>query len=296
MLVVVLARLLAVVLAMLLVGAGVIVGRDRLVRTRHEYRQRFEAVAPYLGLLVVVLVANKVARDIGPGISWVIGLNVTPYIHRLDGLLLWPLYRESTPQVVVWLQSHGTPELTAYFSFVYVFGYVFLLVFPLVAYFSLADPRPIRRAIVAYGANYLIGVLCYVVFIAYGPRNLIAGQVEGLLFTQYTQYQFLTAEVNDPTNVFPSLHTSMAVTAALLAWTTREQYPRWPPVAAVLAVSVALSTMYLGIHWATDVVFGIALGWVSVRIGRRMEETPPDVRRFGARLRSRLGALPSHVR
>ena len=296
MLLAVVAQLLAVVLAMLLVGLGVVVGRDRLVRTRHEYRQRLEAVAPYLGLLVVVLVANKVARDIGPGIAWVIGLNVTPFIHRVDGLLLWPLYRGSTPQVVVWLQSHGTPELTAYFSFVYVFGYVFLLVFPLVAYFSLADPRPIRRAIVAYGANYLIGVLCYVAFIAYGPRNLIAGQVEGLLFTQYTQYQFLTAEVNDPTNVFPSLHTSMAVTAALLAWTTREQYPLWTPVAAVLAVSVALSTMYLGIHWATDVVFGIVLGWVSVRIGRRMEETPPGVRGAGGRLRSRLGALSSRIR
>ena len=176
MLLVVLAQLLAVVLTMLLVGLGVIVGRDRLVRTRREYRQRLEAVAPYLGLLAVVLVANKIARDIGPGISWLIGLNVTPFIHRVDGLLLWPLYRGSAPQVVVWLQSHSTPELTAYFSFVYVFGYVFLLVFPLVAYFSLADPRPIRRAIVAYGANYLIGVLCYIVFIAYGPRNLIAGR------------------------------------------------------------------------------------------------------------------------
>ena len=96
--------------------------------------------------------------------------------------------------------------------------------------------------------------------------------------------------------MFPSLHTSMSVTAALLAWTTREQYPLWPPVAAVLAVSVCLSTMYLGIHWATDVVFGIALGWVSVRIGRHMEETPPDVRGFGSRLRSRLGALPSRIR
>jgi membrane-associated phospholipid phosphatase len=293
MLLVVIGQVLAVVLAMLLVASGVIVGRERLARTRREYRDRLESVAPYLGLLAVVLVANKVARDVGPGISWLIGLNVTPYIHRLDGLLLWPVYPESTPQVVVWLQSNGSPELTAYFSFVYVFGYVFLLVFPLLSYFALRDPTPLRRTVVAYGANYLIGVLCYVVFIAYGPRNLIASDVEGLLFTQYTQFQFLTASVNHQTNVFPSLHTSMAVTAALLAWTTREEYPLWLPVAAVLAVSVALSTMYLGIHWATDVVFGVALAWVSVRIGRRLEDTPPDLGAVRQGARGALGRLPS---
>jgi membrane-associated phospholipid phosphatase len=296
MLFVVLGQVLAVVAAMLLVTTGVVVGRERLVRTRYEYRERFSSVAPYFGLLAVVLVANKVARDIGPGISWLIGLNVTPYIHRLDGLLLWPLYGSSAPQVVVWLQARASPELTAYFSFVYVFGYVFLLVFPVVAYFALRDPKPIRRTVVAYGANYVIGVVCYVLFIAYGPRNVIAGDVEGLLFTQYTQFQFLTASVNHQTNVFPSLHTSMAVTAALLAWTTREEYPLWVPVAAVLAVSVALSTMYLGIHWATDVVFGIALGWASVRIGRRMEDTPPEFDGVRRRLRAVLRRLQTGSR
>ncbi len=293
MLPVVAGQVLAVVAAMLLVASVVIVGRDRLARTRREYRRRLASVAPYLGLLGVVLVANKIARDVGPGVSWLIGVNVTPLIHRLDGLLLWPVSPDSTPQVVVWLQSHGSPRLTAYFSFVYVFGYAFLLLFPLVSYFALRDPRPLRRTVVAYGANYLIGVGCYLIFVAYGPRNLIASDVEGLLFTQYTQFQFLTASVNHQTNVFPSLHTSLSVTAALLAWTTREEYPLWTPVAAVLAVSVALSTMYLGIHWATDVIVGAVLGWVSVRIGRRLEETPPglDAVRRGAR--GALGRLPS---
>ena len=293
MLGVVAGRVLAVVAAMLLVASGVIVGRDRLARTRREYRRRLASVAPYLGPLAVVLLANKFARDVGPGISWLVGLNVTPLVHRLDGLLLWPVYPESTPQFVVWLQSHGSPRLTTYFSFVYVFGYVFLLTFPLVAYLALPDARPLRRTVVAYAANYLVGVGCYVAFVAYGPRNLIAGDVEGLLFTQYTQYQFLTASVNHQTNVFPSLHTSLSVTAALLAWTTREEYPPWPPIAAVLAVSVAVSTMYLGIHWATDVVFGAVLGWASVRIGRRFEETPPSLDAVRRGARGALGRLPS---
>ena len=270
-------QLVAIVALLLVVGITVIVGRDRIAETRRAYRQRFAAVAPYAGLLAVVLVANKVARDIGPDVSELVGVRITASLRSIDSQLLWPLYPEDTPEIVVWLQSMATAEFTAYFAFVYVYGYVFLLVFPLVAYFALPSPEPLRRTMVAYGANYLLGVICYVVFIAYGPRNLIIEQVDQLLYTQYTQYQFVTNAVNDETNVFPSLHTSMAVTAALLAWTTRDEYPLWVPVAAVLAVSVCIATMYLGIHWATDVIFGIVLAWISVTIGTRFEGTPPSL-------------------
>ena len=288
--------MLLVITAMLVVSTVVLVGRGRLAETRREFRQRFGAVMPYVGLLAVVLVANKVARDIGPELSWLIGFRITGQLQNIDGRLLWPAYPNDTPQLVAWLQSMATPELTAYFAFIYVYGYVFLLVFPLVAYFSLSRPEPLRRAIVAYGANYVLGVICYVIFIAYGPRNIIVGEAEALLYNHYTQYQFVTNAVNDETNVFPSLHTSMAVTAALLAWTTRKEYPIWVPISAVLAVSVVISTMYLGIHWGTDVVFGIALAWISVGIGKRFEDSPPAVGWFRARLGAVADAIPDRTR
>jgi len=63
------------------------------------------------------------------------------------------------------------------------------------------------------------------------------------------EYQYLTREVNTSTNVFPSLHTSLSATVAAFAWQTRSEFPKWLPVAVVLAASVAISTMYLGIHW-----------------------------------------------
>jgi membrane-associated phospholipid phosphatase len=295
-LVFVVGQLVGSVVLLLAFTTVIVVGRDRIVETRREYRQRFAAAAPYVGLLGVVLVANKIARDIGPDLSWLVGIRITGWLERIDGLLLWPFFPDDTPQAVVWLQSMATPELTAYFSFVYVYGYVYLLVFPLVAYFALSRPEPLRRTIVAYGTNYLVGVLCYVVFVAYGPRNLLAEQAEGLLFSQYTQYQFVTDAVNHETNVFPSLHTSMAVTAALLAWTTREEYPLWVPVAVALAVSVVVSTMYLGIHWATDAIFGALLAWVSVRVGTRFEETPPTLDGARRRFSTLLSVISGRTR
>jgi membrane-associated phospholipid phosphatase len=293
MLLQVVSQLLGIILLMLVGATLVFVGRERLARTRSEYRDRFTAVAPYVGLLGIVLVANKVARDIGPDLSYLVGIRITSTLQQIDGLILWPLFGAETPQFVRWLQTMATPELTAYFSFIYIYGYVFLLVFPLIAYFALPNPEPLRRTMVAYGANYLIGVLCYIIFIAYAPWNTI---LDSLLYTEYSQYQFITTEVNDETNVFPSLHTSMAVTAAHLAWLSRDEYPTWAPVAAVLAVSVLIATMYLGIHWATDVIFGIMLGYVSVRIGVYMEDTPPSLENIRSRANGLWSAIPGRSR
>ncbi len=290
------AQVAGVVLLCLVVASVTIVGRDRLRKARQTYRERLAAAVPYVGLLVPLLIANKLVREIGPEISWLVGIRLTGWLQTVDGLLLWPLYPEETPQMVVWLQSMATPALTAYFSSVYVYGYVFLLVFPIVAYISLPRLEPFRRTVIAYGANYFIGVICYLIFIAYGPRNLLVEQAEGLLFTQHTQYQFITAAVNHETNVFPSLHTSMSVTVALLAWSTRDEYPLWAPIATVLAASVVVSTMYLAIHWATDVIFGIGLGWLSVVIGHQFEDWQPTLTGFKIRLTGIRNAIRSRQR
>jgi membrane-associated phospholipid phosphatase len=72
--------------------------------------------------------------------------------------------------------------------------------------------------------------------------------------------------VRDPAGIFPSLHASLSTTVAILAWESRAVYPRWVVVALPLAAGVGFATMYLGIHWALDVVGGICLGVVSVTI------------------------------
>ncbi|MFC7155090.1 phosphatase PAP2 family protein [Halomarina halobia] len=250
----VLASVVVVSGAMLVIASLTIIGVNRLVETARDVRRRLRAAAPGLGLLVAVLLVNKIARDYGPEVSWLIGWNVTGAILGIEGVF------------VAVVQSFATPTLTAYFSFVYVYGYVFLLVFPLVAYLALERAEALQRTAVAYCLNYAIGLVCYTLFISYGPRNVMPELVDPLLYSTYPSSQLLTSQVNTNTNVFPSLHTSLSVTVALLAWETRDRYPRWVPVAAVLAASVVVSTMYLGIHWGTDVVAGIGLAVVSVRL------------------------------
>ncbi len=248
----VLIQLVIVLTILLIVSTAIFVGRDRLRRTHVEFRSRVRAIVPVTAVLGAVLLFNSVAREAVPELSWIVDWNLTWTIYDIEG------------GFIVWIQSFATPEATAYFSFIYIYGYVFLLVFPFVAYFALPETRPIRELLTAYTLNYALGLLCYILIIAYGPRNLMPELVDGLLYDAYPRYQYLTRQVNRNTNVFPSLHTSLAVTVALMAYRTRAVYPRWLPVAALLAVSVAISTMYLGIHWAIDVIAGIVLAYVSV--------------------------------
>ncbi|WP_440765831.1 phosphatase PAP2 family protein [Natronorubrum sp. DTA7] len=256
----VLVQLAVVVTLMVVVSIGLFVGRYRLRETRTEWRSRIRAAAPITILLAVVLLFNSIARQIVPDLSWIGEVRLGTAWN-----LTWTIY-DIEGQFIVWLQSLASPWLTAYFSFMYIYGYVFLLVFPVVAYFALSNTRPMRELLTAYTLNYVCGLILYVLVIAYGPRNLMPELVEALLYDTYPQYQHLTRQVNRNTNVFPSLHTSLAATVAFLAYRTRDVYPKWNVVAALIGVSVAISTMYLGIHWAIDVAAGIVLAYVSVEL------------------------------
>jgi Membrane-associated phospholipid phosphatase len=236
------------VTAMCLVAGVVIVGPRRLYALGERLLPHLRESRREVAALLVVLAVSGVGRPALQSVSEVFGLRLTGSIYALEG------------GFVAWLQStFQSPELTVYFSSVYVFGYAFLLVFPFVAYAALPRATTLKRLVVAYTLNYAIGLAVYTVVLAYGPRNVMPDAVTSLLYTFNPHFQALTGEVNVETNVFPSLHTSLSVTVAAFAFLTREKYPRWVPVAWWIAVSVVVSTMYLGIHWLTDVFAGTAL-------------------------------------
>lgn len=266
------------VMALLFVASIVVIGRGRFQTARAELGYRLRTGVPFLAVLGAVLLFNAQVRTAAHDLSWAIGWRITPRIRSIEG------------ETVILLQSAFGEPFAWFFSFMYVYGYVFLLVFPLIAYFLLEKLDIFKALTVAYAANYAIGLVCYILFVAYGPRN--AFEVwEPLYQTVHPQFHLLTSVVNQNTNVFPSLHTSLSATVMLFAWRTREDYPIWLIVASFFGISIIVSTMYLAIHWAIDAVFGLVLAYVAYRIGLRAVENEWAARVTPGPLRERLARL-----
>lgn len=223
------------------------------LRQRGELRARAIEVGPYVAVLGVVYLFNRWSHAGGQRVSDAVGLHITDALYAVEG------------EFVAALQAAIPSGLTGYFSFVYLFGFTFLLVFPILAYLAHPARWPLKELFVAYAVNYGVGAVCYVLFVARGPRKVLA-TVGAPMFERYPEVMTLTAAVNTSTNVFPSLHASLAVTVALLAWRTRARYRPWAWLATFLAANVLVATMYLGIHWLVDVVAGVALAVASVLI------------------------------
>lgn len=234
--------------------AVLIIGQARFAGGHRTAARRLRRSAPYVATLALVAALGAVGRRITDELAWLVGVNVTPAIQAIEG------------GSVAWMQSLASPPVTALLSFVYVYGFPFLLVFPLLLYLVVDDGRPFRELALAFALNDLIGLLAFVALISYGPRNVIPGLVEPLLFSTYPETRILSSSATANTNVFPSLHTSLSVTVAMMAWRTRGQVRTWWYLAAPLAAGVIVATMYLGIHWIVDVLGGLALGVGSVRV------------------------------
>ena len=263
-----------IVLAALLVAAtvtglvGVVwlcVDSERLRTAREQpawLRTRGREIAPYVGVLALVLVLNKGLQGPIDRVSQTYGVDATPMLYAIEG------------NVVAWFQGLIPGVLLGYFVAAYTVGYAVLLVAPVVVYFFAQSVQPIRRLLVAYAVNYAVAVPLYAAVVAYGPRNADRGggstSAESTLIEFVPDITAITVHINSNTNVFPSLHASLSVTVLLVAWTTKAEFDRWFSLAAVLAGSVVVSTMALGIHWVTDVIAGIALAAVAVAIATRV--------------------------
>ena len=241
------------------------VGRDRIgavLGSRDRRRRRLRAVAPYLGGLGLVLLVNKGLLRRLETLSRAYGVRATLWFYELEG------------DAVATVQS-AIPEWGVYvFGPVYVLGYVVVLTLPLVAYVFATNARAVKTLVTAYAVEYLAAIACYTAVFAYGPRNYhrlpgadpSAARVEAPLLEAFRSVTRLTARVNVETNVFPSMHAALSITVFLVAVSTHDEFPRWTSVAGILVASILLSTLYLGVHWVTDLVAGgvLAVGGVVV--------------------------------
>lgn len=144
-------------------------------------------------------------------------------------------------------------------SLTYLLTYVYVIVFPVLMMGSMAiyaanhDRKAIQTLALAIIINYSVALPFYVLM----PVNEVWNYdhaTRHLASTVWPAFETVYRLSSGIMHNFPSLHTSVSITLALVA--LRGDYVRMGRVLAGLASAIVFSTMYLGIHWPIDLVAG----------------------------------------
>lgn len=168
---------------------------------------------------------------------------------------------------VAWLQQVlAWPPLTWFLGFVYVVVFpclVFVLVF---VFDHLRHRRGLAMVLIGYAANYALVLPFYLWFpvrevFHYYRHDLKSAGVRLLLDDIHPVVMQAYRAMSGLDNCFPSFHTSLSVTMGLVAWHTRRR--GFATIVSFLAAANVFSTVYLGIHWLTDVAAGLVVGLLA---------------------------------
>ena len=230
--------------------------------------------------LILMLVPEVIESQIDPFMTRTLGLDFTPLAAALDGDLQARL-QALLPEV--WLH--------AVFTFVYVAGYPFLIIFTPILGIWLGRGPLARRALGAYALCYALAVPFYLFFpvnevwchaaLAAGATSCTdstaVATVHPAVQNLATNFQWVRDHLysfNEVNNCFPSLHTAISAAMAGIAWGGPSR--RYQHVAWVFAAMIAFSTIYLGIHWVVDVAAGLVLAAVAVHFVSRWWPDAPQ--------------------
>lgn len=206
------------------------------------------------GLYLAVIGADIALTAVDGRITAWTGFDFTPAVARLDG------------NAVAAVQRWTTPWADVFFTTVYILLFPQAIILCLVLYTADRDWPAMRQLLAGFVANYLLALPFYLFFPVreawhFSPAvSLRMDAVHPVLMEAYRPLSGID-------NCFPSLHTSLAVTAFLVS--RDHPRPRLPGLLAVVAGLTILSTVYLGIHWIVDIAAGILLALLCHRISRR---------------------------
>lgn len=211
------------------------------------------------------------------GVAWVITAGVNEAAHRFhaDRLYTDVVYAAEGSAVLAF-QAVTAPSITLVMSVLYLVGFPFLVLF---TYFAVKakSPREARRYALAY-ACLTLSALPFFLLVPVGITAYYLPAVDPLLYDLHPVIGAGIAATDTLVKAFPSLHAGLSVLAALYA---REAGRRYARGAWVLAAGITLSTLYLGIHWLSDIAFVVALVALAYAVSRLID--PVDLNPFSSR-------------
>jgi membrane-associated phospholipid phosphatase len=229
-------------------------GARRLVRER---RYRFLLIAA-----AAIFALNALESYHDDAVTAALGYDLTPRVHALEG-----------DRGAV-LQRLASPGATWVFSFAYIVLFPTIMLAPVLLAAAGAGVPACRAFLKAIIINYAV---CLPFYLLAPVKEMWAGNPDHVrLLLDDVSPRIIEAyrSTSALDNCLPSFHVSLSVTVAILAWRTG---PRAFSAATVCAAAlVVVGTIYLGVHWLTDVAAGVLLGiTAAVAAGRELIPVPP---------------------
>lgn len=205
-------------------------------------------------LMIGVLLINN--YELAWENSMAYSADFTPWIMKLEG--------HFTAHVQNLIHMPWITGITSFF---------YLVVFQALILASLFIYAGEQKNVFLYGTcfaviiNYLIAIPFYLLFPVNEAWSYLPAGVSFRMLEAFPNFNTLYRPLSGIDNCFPSLHTSISVTMAILA--IRSGNRRWAIVTSLSAAIIVYSIFYLGIHWLTDMVGGVILAALASTLGLR---------------------------
>ncbi len=241
-------------------------------------------IATYIGLIFFVILASFFPFDFRKRLT---------FIHLFYPFILIPIVFESLGKLIIYINPHfwdatlasldkafcgqypclllkqyANPLLTEILQLAYT-SYYFM---PPILAIMLFLKRDKRLATVAFGIilGFYASYIGYLFFPALGPRFYLDppdGIYKGTHLAKHIA-SFLDAVEKNKTDAFPSGHTQISIMCTYYAQILG---PKWAVIYGVLTALLIISTIYCHYHYLADVIAGVFLAAICLRIAPSLE-------------------------
>ena len=187
-------------------------------------------------------------------------LNMTPWIYTLEG------------DMVLWVQETFMADwLTALMTHFYVVGFM-VICYVSVFYFAYFDDRYMAdRISLTIFWVYALAIPFYLFFNVHVTGNYIPG-MKTLAYDHTPEINDWFSRIDPFTNGMPSLHIAFpfAVWLCLHRFDKDERWKNYRRIVFGFTLMTAFCIVYLGIHWLTDIIGGMIVAAIAVKIASVM--------------------------
>jgi membrane-associated phospholipid phosphatase len=182
----------------------------------------------------------------------------TPFVSHIDG------------NFVSFVQhAFYHPWVTYATAFAYVVVFPVLMITSIGIYTYSKQTRLVYAVCYALMINYMVAIPFYLFF----PVNEVWSyhpQVRFLMLDVFPSFEAEYRPLSGLDNCFPSLHTSISVSMALIAMKSGNKF--WRIFSVCSAAFIVFAIFYLGIHWAFDMCGGLLLAFFASTVALRLCE------------------------